>query len=131
MIAFFFIKLIILCATVGLYGNQVDFKPTIGQPCHFLAQEKERIWINQEAHPGDNQMRHPMGCDFSIPLAIMGFDQGILIDEHTPVWPYLEGYETFLNVWKNPQTPRSWIINSCVWYSGLIIEQLGIPTIHN
>jgi len=61
----------------------------------------------------------------------MGFDHGILIDSNTPIWDYQEGYETYLTVWKQSHTPRSWILNSCVWYSGHLIEKLGIEKINN
>ncbi len=65
---------------------------------------------------------------FKIALSLMGFDAGILEDETTPLWLFQEGYEEFLPSWKHPQTPQSWMSNSCVWYSQLLAERLGSET---
>jgi beta-lactamase class D len=65
------------------------------QEC-FLVKEKGRVLIEE----GKCKERHNPGCDFSIVLSLMGFDSGVLIDENNLKWPYQEGYETFLNVWK-------------------------------
>lgn len=63
---------------------------------------------------------------FKIALSLMGFDSGILVDEAMPIWLYQEGYDDFLESWKNPQTPRSWLKNSCVWYSRILASKLGL-----
>lgn len=91
----------------------------------FLAKENGKI-LKKEGHCN---VRLTPGCDFSILLSIIGFDSGILKNENTPEWSYKEGYETFLNAWKNPHTPRTWIVDSCVWYSGNIIEKIGFEKI--
>lgn len=62
---------------------------------------------------------------FKITLALMGFDAEILHDKDLPVWEYQEGYDDFLESWKAPQTPQSWMQHSCLWYSKLIALQLG------
>jgi beta-lactamase class D len=63
---------------------------------------------------------------FKIPLSLMGYDAGILKDEQTPIWEFQEGYDDFLDTWKGPQSPQSWMKYSCVWYSKLISCQLGL-----
>lgn len=63
---------------------------------------------------------------FKIALSLMGFDSGILEDEKTPVWLFQEGYDDFLDAWKNPQTPHTWMQNSCVWFSKIIAAELGL-----
>jgi beta-lactamase class D len=63
---------------------------------------------------------------FKLPLCLMGFDSGVLRDEHHPVWSFKEGYDDFLPCWKTTQNPKSWIKNSCVWYSRLIVDELGV-----
>ncbi len=63
---------------------------------------------------------------FKIALSLMGYDAEILIDEQTPIWDFQEGYDDFLEVWKQPQTPASWMKNSCVWYSRLLARQMGL-----
>lgn len=68
---------------------------------------------------------------FKIALSLMGYDAGILKDERTPVWDYQEGYDDFLEPWRGPQTPQSWIKYSCVWYSKILALQLGLEKIQS
>jgi beta-lactamase class D len=56
----------------------------------------------------------------------MGYNEGILIDETHPELPFKEGYVDYVESWKRPQTPTSWIKNSCVWYSQITTQKLGI-----
>ena len=62
---------------------------------------------------------------FKVPLSLMGYDAGILIDETSPTWEFQEGYLDYIESWKAPQTPLSWMKNSCVWYSQLLAIRLG------
>lgn len=62
---------------------------------------------------------------FKIVLSLIGFDTALLIDANTPTWHFQEGYDDFLEVWKSPQTPRSWMKYSCIWYSKVLVSQLG------
>ena len=62
---------------------------------------------------------------FKIALSLMGFDSGILQDEHNPVWQFEEGYEAFLESWKSPKTPLTWMKTSCVWFSVVLAGKLG------
>lgn len=68
---------------------------------------------------------------FKIPLSLMGYDAGVLTDKTTPVWDFHEGYDNFLESWKTPQTPQSWITCSCRWYSKILALHLGIEKIQN
>jgi beta-lactamase class D len=63
---------------------------------------------------------------FKIALSLMGFDSGILQDEKNPVWLFQEGYDDFLESWKSPQTPQSWMKTSCLWFSRVLAACLGI-----
>ena len=94
------------------------------QEC-FVAKENGKALKDE----GDCNARHTPGCDFSIAISLMGFDSGILQDENHPQWDYKEGYETYLNFWKKPHKPRTWILDSCVWYTGNIVERLGTDKI--
>jgi beta-lactamase class D len=58
----------------------------------------------------------------------MGYDAEILKDENTPIFDFQEGYDDFLNSWKAPQSPKSWMTHSCVWFSKLLAVQLGLET---
>lgn len=62
---------------------------------------------------------------FKIALSLIGFNTGILRDTNNPIWLFQEGYDDFLEAWKMPQTPQTWIKNSCVWYSKILATQLG------
>ena len=63
---------------------------------------------------------------FKIPLSLMGYDAGVLKDEQTPVWQFQESYDDFLDTWKGPISPQSWMQYSCVWYSKVISCHLGL-----
>lgn len=66
---------------------------------------------------------------FKIVLSLMGYDAGILQDEQTPTWHFQEGYDDFLESWKQSQTPQTWMNSSCIWFSKIIALQLGRETI--
>jgi beta-lactamase class D len=68
---------------------------------------------------------------FKIVLSLMGYDAGILKDEKTPTWTFQEGYDEYLDSWKTPQTPQSWMKTSCLWYSKVLALQLGLEKIQN
>lgn len=66
---------------------------------------------------------------FKIPLSLIGFDAGILVDTDHPTWHFKEGYDTFIASWKEPQTPRSWLKTSCIWFSQEITQALGMQSL--
>ena len=68
---------------------------------------------------------------FKIALSLIGYDAGILLDEDSPVWDYQEGYDDYLESWKQPQSPKSWMARSCIWYSKLLAIELGRETIED
>jgi beta-lactamase class D len=93
----------------------------------FLLKENNQI-IREE---GDCKSRHAPCSTFKIAISLMGYNEGILIDEIHPELPFKEGYADFLDVWQQPHNPTSWIKNSCVWYSQLITEKLGVKKFNN
>ncbi|HEV8051159.1 MAG TPA: penicillin-binding transpeptidase domain-containing protein [Parachlamydiaceae bacterium] len=68
---------------------------------------------------------------FKITLGLMGYDAGILIDESMPVWVFQEGYDDYLDSWKAPQYPASWMKFSCLWYSKILALEIGLDKIQN
>ena len=80
---------------------------------------------------GDCKIRYSPCSTFKIALALMGYDAGILKDEMHPVWPFKEGYDDFRDAWKQDQTPKSWIKESCVWYSQVLTKHLGMKKFQN
>ena len=88
----------------------------------FIAKENGKILQSE----GACDKRYAPMSTFKIVLSLIGFDSGILIDETHPVWPFKEGYDDWRDVWKQDQTPKSWIKESCVWYSKVLTTQLGM-----
>lgn len=110
---------------------------TLSLLCVFstvLAFSAEENFLLVNGNSGDNLLEIGPHIDervtpcstFKIPLSLMGFDSGILQDENNPIWLFQPGYDDFLESWKNPQTPRSWMKNSCVWFSRVLAERLEI-----
>ena len=62
---------------------------------------------------------------FKLPLAVMGFDAGILIDADAPAWPYQARYAAVRSIDRRTTTPRTWIHNSVLWYSRVLVQELG------
>ncbi len=66
---------------------------------------------------------------FKIPLSLIGYEEGVLIDEDKPVWNFQEGYDDFLLSWKGAITPKAWMHHSCVWYSKVLSLIIGFETL--
>ncbi len=88
----------------------------------FIAKENGAM-LKQE---GKCTERHSPCSTFKIAISLMGFDKGILTDKTHPEWSFKEGYNDWLDVWKQPHNPTTWIQHSCVWYSQLITQKLGM-----
>lgn len=109
-------KIILLICGIILSSNVA-----IASSC-FIAKEKDQI-IHMK---GDCDKRYAPCSTFKIALSLIGFDSGILVDATNPVWPFKEGYVDWRDVWKQDQTPQSWMKESCVWYSQVLTKQLGM-----
>lgn len=107
--------------TILLLGILLCTEGVFAQSHCFLV--KEQGVIKSE---GNCDIRYSPCSTFKIALALMGYDAGILKDETHPDWPFQEGYEAFLESWKNPQNPTTWMKNSCVWYSQVLTQKLGM-----
>ena len=97
------------------------FTTDISHAC-FIAKAEDKILQIE----GDCEKRYPPCSTFKIPLSLMGFDSGILIDEINPVWSFKQGYVDWRDAWKRDQTPKSWMKESCVWYSQVLTKELGM-----
>lgn len=63
---------------------------------------------------------------FKVPLAVMGFDSGILADADHPAWDFQPGFADWMENWKTTVTPRYWLDKSVVWYSQELTKKLGM-----
>jgi beta-lactamase class D len=97
---------------------------------NFLLINGETDEIVAELGPHINERISPCST-FKITLSVMGYDAGVLVDENTPVWDFQDGYDDWLESWKAPQTPQSWMKYSCVWYSKVLSLQLGLETMQS
>lgn len=109
-------KVILLLCSIILSAN-VAFADSC-----FIAKENGKVLQSE----GDPEKRYAPMSTFKIPLSLIGFDSGILVDEMHPVWPFKEGYVDWREVWKQDQTPKSWMKESCVWYSQVLTKKLGM-----
>jgi beta-lactamase class D len=92
----------------------------------FIAKEKSQIL----ELVGDCAQPHSPCSTFKIPLALMGYDAGILIDETNPKWDYNVKHESLLpvlvDIWKQEHDPLLWMKNSSIPYSMDITTRLGL-----
>lgn len=88
----------------------------------FIVKENNNI-LSQE---GDCYERHSPCSTFKIALSLMGYNEGILVNEIVPEWPYDEEYGSCTAVCRCPQNPTTWIRNSCIWYSQVITQYMGM-----
>ncbi|MEZ0389068.1 MAG: class D beta-lactamase [Verrucomicrobium sp.] len=65
---------------------------------------------------------------FKIPLAVMGYDAGILKNEHEPAWEYLPEYNSWRTDDQRTIDPTLWESISVVWYSQKLTRQLGMAS---
>lgn len=80
---------------------------------------------------GDVRTRHSPCSTFKIPIALMGFDSGILHGEFHPELPYKEEYKAELPIWHVKAYPAIWTRRSIVWYSQQITKRLGREKFQN
>jgi len=109
-------KVILLLCSIMLSANLA-----FADSC-FIAKEKNQVLKTE----GNCDKRYAPMSTFKIVLSLIGFDSGILVDEMHPVWPFKEGYVDWRDVWKQDQTPKSWMKESCVWYSQVLTTKLGM-----
>jgi len=77
-------------------------------------------------HEGDCAERVTPASTFKIAISLMGFDAGILQDEHTPSWSYQPGYPAWGGqAWRQPTDAARWIRYSVVWFSQQVAYRLG------
>lgn len=68
---------------------------------------------------------------FKIPISLMGFDSGVLRDDHAPYMPYKASYAAANRSWRHGTDPAGWLRESIVWYSQQITAKLGAASVRN
>jgi beta-lactamase class D len=96
------------------------------QSC-FLLQELDSGKIIKESDPKFCAERQWPCSSFKLPLAVMGFDSGVLKDENTTFkW---DGTKQPIKTWEADHNVRSWLKESVVWYSQRITPLIGLEKI--
>jgi beta-lactamase class D len=91
--------------------------------CTVIAEEESGDVLYRQG--ACDQAFYPQST-FKLPLAMMGFDAGILIDAHNPLWPYQPKFDRSKREQKDTD-PVIWERDSIVWYSQEITRRLGKP----
>lgn len=110
-------KLVALLAGLGLL-----LLAHSAQHCLAMADAATGKWL---VHEGVCGQRMPPMSTFKLPIALMGYDAGVLRDAHAPLLPFKEGYADWRPAWRQPHDPSSWMKESVVWYSQQVTLQLG------
>lgn len=74
---------------------------------------------------GDCATRRAPASTFKLPLALMGFDSGLLTDEHTPRLHYKAEYQGY-DFQQITTDPAVWLDKSIVWYSQVLTRRMGM-----
>ena len=74
---------------------------------------------------GQYEQRVTPASTFKIAISLMGYDSGILDDEHSPSLPFKQGYLDWQPTWRASTDPAAWMKNSVVWYSEQVVFKLG------
>jgi bla regulator protein BlaR1 len=90
--------------------------------CTVLLDAASGALLSREGHCDE---RVTPASTFNIPVALMGFDSGILQGEHAPVLPFKAGYPGYVASWRADTDPSSWLQNSVVWYAQQVTAGLG------
>lgn len=90
--------------------------------CTVIADAADGRVLVQE---GDCATRVTPASTFKVPLAVIGFDAGVLVDENTPSLPFRKGYPDWIEAWRQDTTPARWMEHSVLWYSQEIARALG------
>lgn len=75
---------------------------------------------------GDCRTRVTPASTFKVPLALIGFDSGLLTDAKSPVLSFRSGDPDWGGeAWKQDTDPTRWMKYSVVWYSQRLAHRLG------
>lgn len=92
-----------------------------------MAKENNKVLENV----GDCSTAYAPESTFKIALSLIGFDTGILKNENHPSWSLPKNTDPYINVCKGNHNPRTWMRDSCLWYSRILTNQLGMKKFQN
>jgi len=111
----------------GMLGAQVVEKFPATQGCRLIVDAATGKVVVRE---GPCDVGRSPCSTFKVPLALMGYDVGILKNEHTPAWDYLAEYKSNRPEEQKKIDPTSWEGLSVVWYSQKLTRSMGMSAFH-
>ena len=118
-------KSLILALSLGISA-------LLGTTQAALAADPVRCTVILDERTGETVFRQG-NCDqgfypqstFKLPLAMMGYDAGILVDEHNPLWRYRPELNRERKLERKDTDPTIWLRDSIVWFSQDLATRLG------
>lgn len=111
---------LILIAAASSY-SRTEAEPQDSPACILIIDAKAGTTIRRN---GACDTRLGPASTFKIPLAVMGYDAGVLKTAHDPVWPWRPGIDAPKRDRKLVD-PTIWERDSVLWYSREITRHLG------
>ena len=111
------------CLFAGLTAAVAAERPAALLACTVVADQASGAVLVRE---GTCDQRIAPMPTFKVPLAVMGFDAGILKGPHDPVWAIMLEHHPSQREMAFPEVdPTSWEKNSIVWFSRHLTTLLG------
>ncbi|MBN9027240.1 class D beta-lactamase [Kaistia sp. MMO-174] len=120
-----FSKGLMLTAGTALFGGP-GFATAALASEKFVSRVLVDVATGKTVHrDGPAERRFSPCSTFKLPLAVMGFDSGVLVDPHNPLWDYRPEFQTTMEQQKKATDPTIWLKDSIVWYSQELTRKLG------
>lgn len=97
--------------------------PNLAISCVVVIDARTGTILHRE---GPCERRFGPFSTFKIPIALMGFDAGILKTPHDPLWGYKDSFGAWRDQDKKAYEPAGWLRDSVVWYSQETTRRLGM-----
>jgi beta-lactamase class D len=105
-----------------ILGLLLKWSSTIAKEACFIVKENDNFLVCE----GDLKKKHSPCSTFKIAISLMGYNEGLLINETDPQWSFEKGYVNYNKNWKQSHNPSLWMKHSCVWYSQKLTQMLGM-----
>lgn len=116
--------LIVLATTLGVAESLPAHAATL---CTLLIDADTGEALLDE---GDCTTRVTPASTFKIPLAVMGFDAGLLTGPDAPVLSFRPGDPDWGGAnWTRDTSPAAWMVHSVLWYSQRLTRDMGQDTL--
>ncbi|MFC0135339.1 class D beta-lactamase [Massilia eurypsychrophila] len=132
------VRILAIAALACVFAASLAFQPALARrsaPTATQAPFSCTVMVDaasgeQLAREGHCDERVTPASTFNIPVALMGFDSGILKDARAPVLPFKTGYPSYNASWRADTDPSSWLQNSVLWYAQQVTTGLGAARFH-